>query len=953
MCNIFIYISAVVLVISTEATAGNVPQNETHLTGLFGRPVGRKTDLLTAGLHGPALLQDYQFIEEMAHFDRERIPERVVHAKGSGAFGTFRVTNPSMSRYSRMALFSAAGKQTEVAVRFSTVGGAVGSADTVFADPRGFATKFYTEEGNWDLVGVNVPMFFIRDASQFPSLIHANKKNPASGLNDPTALWDFQSLRPETLNLITYLHSDYGIPDGWRHMPGFSLHAFKLVNSQDKHFYVKFHWITNQGIKNLDVDTAAKLSGTDPDYARRDLYDAIAAHQYPSWTLKMQVITEDEANTFGFNPFDATKQWSTVKYPLIEVGVMTLNRNPSNFFAEETHLTGLFGRPVGRKTDLLTAGLHGPALLQDYQFIEEMAHFDRERIPERVVHAKGSGAFGTFRVTNPSMSRYTRMALFSAAGKQTEVAVRFSTVGGAVGSADTVFADPRGFATKFYTEEGNWDLVGVNVPMFFIRDASQFPSLIHANKKNPASGLNDPTALWDFQSLRPETLNLITYLHSDYGIPDGWRHMPGFSLHAFKLVNSQDKHFYVKFHWITNQGIKNLDVDTAAKLSGTDPDYARRDLYDAIAAHQYPSWTLKMQVITEDEANTFGFNPFDATKQWSTEKYPLIEVGVMQLNRNPSNFFAEVEQIAFCPANLVPGIEPSPDLLLAGRLFSYGDSQRYRLGTNHQLLPVNSARNRVLAPTQRDGSMRTDDNMGATANYYPNSFSQIRDNPNYLESNFTAGSAAKRADNQVYRYDDSDDHNYEQPRELYNSFPADWRQRLHKNVATSLSGVTQPAIRDRALNELKKVDPMFANGVRNEMNRLDNDKLQSNQGKTIRMGIPGVAELDLSKGADGLGIGLETVANHGIRGHVGRDGATINIGRTGHHTLEGTVGPNGATVGLEVEGNEIKSHTGLDGADLSVGPIDSPFNAHIGLDGVSIGKGDRKVSLSNPFNLFG
>ncbi|CAG2120467.1 unnamed protein product, partial [Medioppia subpectinata] len=283
------------------------------------------------------------------------------------------------------------------------------------------------------------------------------------------------------------------------------------------------------------------------------------------------------------------------------------------------------------------------------------------------------------------------------------------------------------------------------------------------------TGLKDPNALWDFQSLRPETLNLITYMYSDFGIPEGWRHMPGFSIHAYKLVNSQNKPVFAKFHWITNQGIKNLDVDTAAQLRGTDPDYARRDLFEAISGHRYPSWTLKMQVITEQEAKKFDFNPFDATKIWSTDKYPLLEIGVMTLNRNPANFFAEVEQIAFCPANMVPGIEPSPDLLLAGRMFSYADTQRYRLGTNHHLLPVNKARNRVMAPTQRDGAMRSDDNMGSHPNYYPNSFSDARDNQNMLESNFTVA-ADKGSENVVFRYDDKDDRNYDQPRELYNSF---------------------------------------------------------------------------------------------------------------------------------------------------------------------------------------
>lgn len=492
-------------------------------------------------------------------------------------------------------------------------------------------------------------------------------------------------------------------------------------------------------------------------------------------------------------------------------------------------MTSLFGRPIGGKTSLLTAGYHGPALLQDVQFLEEMAHFDRERIPERVVHAHGSGAFGVFRVTHPNMRRLTKASIFERPGKETEVAVRFSTVAGEQGSADTVFGDPRGFAVKFYTDEGNWDLVGNSVPMFFIRDSKQFPSLIHANKRNPQTGIKDPNMLWDFNSLRPETLNLNTYMFSDFGIPDGWRHMPGFSIHAFKLVNSENQYVFAKFHWITNQGIKNLDVESAAQLRGTDPDYARRDLYESISNHRYPSWTLKIQVIDEAEARRFKFNPFDATKIWSTEQYPLIEVGVMTLNRNPSNFFAEVEQLAFCPANLVPGVEPSPDLLLAGRLFSYADTQRYRLGGNHQLIPVNKAKVTVSSPTQRDGAMRTDDNNGNSANYFPNSFSDIRDNEIFMESNFSIPESL------VYRYDDKDDNNYIQPRELYNSFSKDWRERLHKNIAMAMKGVHQ-FVRDRTLEQLKLVDPAYSDGVRMELNKLVKNKRQSVSQITSRKG---------------------------------------------------------------------------------------------------------------------
>ncbi|XP_054161362.1 catalase-like [Oppia nitens] len=481
-------------------------------------------------------------------------------------------------------------------------------------------------------------------------------------------------------------------------------------------------------------------------------------------------------------------------------------------------MTGLFGHPIGHKTDLLTAGNHGPALLQDVQFQEEMAHFDRERIPERVVHAHGTGAFGVFRVTNTEITKYTKADLFNKMGKHTEVAVRFSTVSGEKGSADTSFGEPRGFAVKFYTEEGNWDLTGLSAPMFFIRDASQFPSFVHATKRNVTSGLPEPNYRFDFYSLRPETLNMQTYVYSDNGMPDGYRHMPGFGVHAFRLVNEQNKHVFAKLHWITQQGNKNLDRETNFKLAGSDPDYAQRDLYTAIEKGQYPSWTLKIQVITDDMVKDFKFNPFDATKIWPIDKYPLIEVGVMTLNRIPRNFFAEVEQLAFCPSNLVPGIEPSPDLLLAGRLFSYKDTQRYRLGANNQLIPVNHPKNQINTLTDRDGFMRTDNNEADAVNYYPNSFSDVRDNPKKRESNITL-KADSNDEIVVFRYDDSDDHNYEQARDYYRSLADDWKTRLHQNLAFHMKTIRQFII-DLQLKHIRLVDPAFADGVEHELNNF-------------------------------------------------------------------------------------------------------------------------------------
>ncbi|KAK2169480.1 hypothetical protein LSH36_9g00000 [Paralvinella palmiformis] len=361
-------------------------------------------------------------------------------------------------------------------------------------------------------------------------------------------------------------------------------------------------------------------------------------------------------------------------------------------------LTTGYGRPVGMKTAIQTVGRRGPALLQDVVFLDELAHFDRERIPERVVHAKGAGAFGHFEVTH-DVTAYTKAKLFEHIGKKTPLCARLSTVGGERGSADTV-RDPRGFAIKFYTEEGNWDLVGNNTPIFFIRDPMLFPSFIHTQKRNPKTNLKDPDMFWDFLTLRPESTHQVSFLFSNRGTPDGFRYMNGYGSHTFKLVNAKEEAVYCKFHYKTNQGIKNLTGKQAREIEGTDPDYAVRDLYNAIARGDYPSWTLYFQIMTFEEAENFRWNPFDLTKVWPLSDYPLIPVGQITLNRNPKNYFTEVEQVAFSPAHLVPGIEPSPDKMLQGRLFSYGDTHRHRLGTNYLQFPVNCPY-KVLSPEDR------------------------------------------------------------------------------------------------------------------------------------------------------------------------------------------------------------------------------------------------------------
>jgi len=380
-------------------------------------------------------------------------------------------------------------------------------------------------------------------------------------------------------------------------------------------------------------------------------------------------------------------------------------------------LTTAAGIAVADNQNSLSAGARGPLLLQDFHLIEKLQHFNRERIPERVVHAKGSGAYGTLTVTH-DISRYTKASLFNAVGKQTEMVVRFSTVGGERGSADTE-RDPRGFALRFYTEDGNWDLVGNNTPVFFIKDPINFPDFIHTQKRDPHSNLKSPTMMFDFWSKAPESLHQVTTLFSDRGTPDGYRHMHGFGSHTYSLINADGVRVYVKWHFLTRQGIKNLSAQEARRLAGSDPDYAQRDLFEAIASGNFPQWDVKIQVATEAELAAWeqrtGWNPFDLTKVWPHADFPLQPVGMFELNRNPRNYHAEVEQAAFSPANVVPGLGYSPDKMLQGRLFAYHDAQLYRVGTNHQHLPVNAPRC-PFHNHQRDGAMAAD-NGGAAANY--------------------------------------------------------------------------------------------------------------------------------------------------------------------------------------------------------------------------------------------
>jgi len=471
-------------------------------------------------------------------------------------------------------------------------------------------------------------------------------------------------------------------------------------------------------------------------------------------------------------------------------------------------ITTASGIPVADNQNSLTAGPRGPVLLQDFHLIEKLQHFNRERIPERVVHAKGSGAYGTFTVTH-DITRYTKARLFAQIGKQTETFLRFSTVGGEKGSADTE-RDPRGFAVRFYTEEGNWDLVGNNTPMFFIKDGIKFPDFIHTQKRDPQTNLKSPTAMFDFWSRSPESLHQVTMLFSDRGTPDGYRHMDGFGSHTFSLINDAGERVYVKWHFKTQQGIRNLAAADAARLAGEDPDYAQRDLFNAIASGQFPRWDVKLQVATEQqladwEART-GWNPFDLTKVWPHADFPLIPVGVLELNRNPVNYHAEVEQAALSPSNVVPGMGYSPDKMLQARLFAYHDAQLYRVGTNHQHLPVNAPRC-PFHNQQRDGAMAIA-NGGAAQNYAAVEAAGV--NPHGMgngEGPLGLSGAAGRYDGRGKEDD------YTQAGNLFRLMPEQEKLNLFTNLAGPMSQVSDEIIQ-RQLEHFDKADPAYGAGVR-------------------------------------------------------------------------------------------------------------------------------------------
>ncbi len=471
---------------------------------------------------------------------------------------------------------------------------------------------------------------------------------------------------------------------------------------------------------------------------------------------------------------------------------------------KKPQLTTSAGIPVGDNQNSLTAGPRGPLLVQDWQLFEKHAHFNRERIPERVVHAKGSGAYGVFKVAH-DITRYTKADIFSKVGKKTECFVRFSTVAGERGAADAE-RDVRGFAVKLYTEQGNWDLVGNNTPVFFVRDPYKFSDFIHTQKRDPKTNLRSNTAQWDFWSLSPESLHQVTILFSDRGLPRSYRHMNGYGSHTYSLINAGNERFWVKFHFKTMQGIQNLTGEEAARIVGQDRESHQRDLFQAIKKGEYPQWRVMVQVMTDAEAQKTSYNPFDLTKVWPHGDFPLIEVGIMELNRNPENYFADVEQSAFSPANVVPGIGHSPDKMLQFRIFSYPDAHRYRLGVNYESLPVNRPRCSVNT-YHRDGAMRFDGNSGGSVNYEPNSLDGPVEDPRFKEPPLKISGDTDRYDHRAGNDD------YTQAGNLYRLLPSDERERLYRAIANAMAGVPEEII-ERQLAHFDKADKAYAEGVR-------------------------------------------------------------------------------------------------------------------------------------------
>ena len=471
--------------------------------------------------------------------------------------------------------------------------------------------------------------------------------------------------------------------------------------------------------------------------------------------------------------------------------------------SEHRQLTTAHGNPISDNQNALTAGPRGPLLMQDYQLLEKMATFNRERVPERVVHAKGSGAFGAFTVTN-DISQYSKASIFADPGKQTECLVRFSTVAGERGAADAE-RDARGFAVKFYTDEGNWDMVGNNTPVFFVRDPYKFGDFIHTQKRDPKTNMRSSAAMWDFWSLSPESLHQVTILMSDRGLPQSYRHINGYSSHTYSFINAENQRFWIKLHFKTMQGIKTWTNAEAATIVANDRESSQRDLFEAIERGDYPQWRVCVQVMPEEDAEGYHINPFDLTKVWPHADYPLIEIGIMELNRNAESYFADIEQAAFEPSNIVPGISFSPDKMLQARIMSYADAHRYRIGVNYASLPANKPQCPVHT-YHRDGQLRFDGNYGGAVNYEPNSMGGPSEVPRHEEPPLKIDGNARRYDHR----DGNDD--YRQPGDLFRLMNETQKAQLFSNIAEAMAGAPERIVA-RQLAHFYRADKDYARGV--------------------------------------------------------------------------------------------------------------------------------------------
>ncbi|MBE9059750.1 catalase [cf. Phormidesmis sp. LEGE 11477] len=474
-------------------------------------------------------------------------------------------------------------------------------------------------------------------------------------------------------------------------------------------------------------------------------------------------------------------------------------------------LTNAAGIPIASNEVSKTAGKYGPLLMEDYTLLEKMAHFNRERVPERVVHAVGAGAYGTFTVTD-DITHLTKAKLFSEVGQETEVFARFSTVAKSKGGSD-IYRDIRGFSVKFYTEDGNWDMVGNDTPIFFMRDPMKFMDFIRSQKEHPESNWRQDEMWWDFWSQVPESLHQVMWLMGDRGAPMGWRHLNGYGSHTFSFINAQEERIWVKFHFKTDQGIKNFTEEQWQKLQGIEPRWATKDLFNAIDEGNYPSWTMYIQTMTEEQAKNFQWNPFDLTKIWPHADYPLQKVGRFELNRNPENFFAEVEQAAFSPGNMVPGISWSPDRMLQARIMSYADAHRYRLGVNYDTIPVNKPHATEANTPYRDGSMRVDGNYGNRRNYHPTEYK-------YPTADQKAAPPAYGVEGMADRQELDEKDYADQAKMFYQILNDGEKDRLVHNISGSL-GKCRDSIKQRQLGLFREVDEHFAERVKTAMSEVE------------------------------------------------------------------------------------------------------------------------------------